>query len=81
MIEINVVAQQKQLSITAGTGAADTAGGSLAGATSTTQETADATTPESQRQYDLRDIADKLPVKGIYAQPCVWGDIAYWMDF
>lgn len=78
MIEINVVQQQLDRTIKAGTGAADTAGGSLSGAVSDTA--ADVTAPESQRQYDLRDVADKLPVKGIYARPCVWSDVLYWMD-
>lgn len=83
MIEINVVPQQLDRTIKAGTGAADTAGGSLSGAqqSGVSDTAADVTAPESQRQYDLRDVADNLPMKGIYAVPCVWGDITYWLDF
>lgn len=47
---------------------------------STEQPPIDFTIPESQRQYDLRQLANRLPPRSIYAIPNVWGDVAYWMD-
>lgn len=87
--DIGYPQQQGQGGIQAGTGAAGTVGGSLAGADAmvSTQTTdiitstsADVTTPESNQQYNQRALQGRLQAKQIYATPCVWGDVMYWMD-
>lgn len=95
MIEIGYPKNQ-EFGIVAGTGAAGTAGGTITGQVGTgtgidaqiaaqstdplSSTSADATTPESQQQYDLRTLSNRLPPKQIYAVPNVWGDMAYWLD-
>ena len=77
----------------AGTGIAATAGGSIGGVgvqnaavtqasdqVATDTNAADLDNPESYTQYSQRDLANRLPPKQIYAIPCCWGDVLYWMD-
>lgn len=94
MIELGYTNAQ-EAPIVAANGVAATAGGGTAGGGAVGAEqaasdpsveqisatSADATNPESHLQYNARELANRLPAVQIYAAPCVWGDIAYWMDF
>jgi hypothetical protein len=45
-----------------------------------TSTSPDLANPESNTQYNQRDLGGRLPAKGIYARPNVWSDVLYWMD-